>query len=1018
MNVYSLFPLIAVIAYVPLLITTLGSRPWQTRHKLFILFLVAAICWSLTSIFLRSNYFPQYNFFLLKLILLTYTLTAIQFYVFLSSFFAPGEGRWLPLAYASVAVIIILIVLGVAPEGVYADGDKLYLDYGQGIIFLIAPLMILAVRAGFLFWRRMKILDNPMLHNQILSLLIGLFLFVFFTFAAFLPWGREYAVSHFGSAIMAIIFSYAVIRHQLVDIRIVLRRGLWWMSLGFLGVLFYGFLLVILNAILGLKLDVVTASSATAIAVIVAIFIYRLRNLLFVTLGKALQGQSYDYRQKLSEFASKIHNVFSLKEQGGELLSLVTKAVRCQRARLLFLEVDGQDYTTQFVEPKAKDESTYQFSLSGKSLIASYLLKERKLLTKEQLAILPEFRGLWEEEKSEIDAQEIELFMPLISRERLIGILVLDRKASGRYSLEDLSLLEEVAGQVAVSMEKEYLRERLREREEELSVINRCSAIITSSMNIQENYDSFIGELKKVVDIDWSSIVLIQDSHLNFLALYSKIGSAWKLGEQIPLRGTGTEWVALNKKALLESDLEQGGQFVTAGYHYKQGVRTIAYLPLIAKGLVIGSFVAATCHPNAYSQRHMALLEQLAAQIAMSIENSRLYAEAEEKARIDELTDLLNRRSLNELMTTEINRHSRYGGVFSLIILDLDNFKAFNDNYGHVAGDRLLKEIGKVLKRTIRSTDQAFRYGGDEFAILLPNTPIDAATQVADRVRRQVAANVKAGRITITVSLGLANWPADGFAADEIVAAADGALYRAKREGGNCCYCASGTLLELADTQSRAMDSRDGDTLSAIFALAETVDAKEHYANSHWKKVREFAALLATAVELDEEEVRHLETSACLHDIGKISVSEKILNKRGQLKPDEWAVIKTHPQVGVNIASRAPELSHCLPGILHHHERYDGTGYPIGLKGEEIPLEARILAIADAFAAMTSVRSYSKALSVEKAMAELQRGAGTQFDPNLVDIFHTAFLSTERAPKDMEAEGEEVALPEAGKADN
>ena len=1016
MNVYTLFPLIAVTAYIPLLITTVSSRPWQTRHKLFILFLVAAIIWSLTDIFLRSNFYPQHNFFLLKLILITYTLTAVQFYVFISSFYAPGEGRWLPLAYASLAIAIVLILLGVVPEGVHADGDKLYLDYGRGIFLLMLPLMTLAVRTGYLFWRRLKILDNPTLRNQLVSLLLGLCSFVLFTLAALLPWGREYAVTHLGSIIMAVTFSYAVIRHQLVDIRIVLRRGLGWVSLGFIGILCYGLLLLILNATLGLNLDITTASSATAIAVIVAIFIYKLRNFLFVTLGKVMQGQSYDYRQKLSEFASKIHNVFSLKEQGGEVLSLVTKAVGCQRARLLFLEVGGQDFTTQFVESKAKDDSLYQFSLSGKSPIVDYLRRERKLLTRESLAILPEFRGLWEEEKGEINSQEIELFMPLISRERLIGILVVDKKESGRYSLEDLRLLEEVTNQVAVSMEKEYLRERLRDREEELSVINRCSAIITSSLDIQAIYDSFIGELRKVVDINWASIALIKDSHLSILALYSEIGSAWKLGEQIPLRGTGTEWVALNKKAFLESDLAQGGQFVTAKYHHQQGVRTIAYLPLIAKGVVIGSFVAACCEPNAYSQRHIMLLEQLAAQIAMSIENSRLYAEAEEKARVDELTELLNRRSLDELMIAEINRHSRYGGVFSLIILDLDGFKAFNDSYGHLAGDKLLKEIGGVLKATVRNTDQAFRYGGDEFAILLPNTPIDAATQVADRIRRKVAAKVKAGHIAITASLGLANWPADGVAANEIVAAADTALYRAKREGGNRSYCASGTLLELEDTPLSSIDSRDGDTLRAIFALAETVDAKEHHTDRHWERVKEYATLLATAAELDTEEIGKLETIALLHDIGKISVSEKILNKRAPLTTREWEVIKTHPQVGVNIASRAPELAPCLPGILHHHERYDGTGYPIGLKGEEIPLEARVLAIADAFAAMTTVRSYSEALSIEEAFEELHRGAGTQFDPNLVEIFHNAIQSTMGTP--VATESEEVASSEAGSADN
>ncbi len=1016
MNIYALFPLSAVIAYIPLFITTVGSRPWQKRHKLFILFLVAAMSWSTTDIFLRSNFFPQYNRAFLELVLITYTWTAVQFYVFISSFYASGQGRWLYLAYTSLIIVSVLVVMGYVAEGVtMVNGDKLHLDYGRGTIFLAFPLLALAARATFVFGRMLKILDNPVLRNQIYSLMLGLFVFIFFTLLALLPWGREFAITHFGSIVMAFILSNAVIRHQLVDIRIVLRRSLGWVSLAVIGVFCYGLLFVILNSVFGFKFNPTATVIATVLAVFVAILIFKLRNYLFITIGKALQGQSYNYRQRLSEFASKIHNVFSLKEQGGEILSLVTKAVGCRRARLLFLDVDGEDFTTRFVEPKGKDDSMYQFRLSGKSLIVGYLQRERKLLTRENLTILPEFRGLWQEEREEIDSQEIELFVPLISRERLIGILVLDKKGTGRYSLEDLHLLEEVTDQVAVSLEKEYLREQLREREVELSVINNCSAIITSNMNIRETYDSFIAELKKVVDTNWASINLLENNHLNILALYSEIGSVWKAGEQIPMRGTGTEWVALNNKSLLESDLSQEGQFITAKYHLKQGVRTIAYLPLIAKGAVIGSFVVATVNPNAYSQRHMMLLEQLAAQIAMSIENSRLYAEAEEKARIDELTALLNRRSLDEEMTTEINRHQRYGGVFSLIILDLDGFKAFNDNYGHPAGDKLLKKIGSILKSTIRSTDQAFRYGGDEFAVLLPSTPIDSATQVADRIRRQIAARAKTGHIAVSASIGLANWPADGVDADEIVAAADTALYRAKREGGNRSYCASGTLLELKDAPPSLRDNTDSDTLSGIFTIAEAVDAKEHYSNGHWKKVKEYATFLATAADLEPEAISKLETSALLHDIGKISISEEILNKRTPLTAAEWEIIKTHPQVGVNIASRAPELAPCLPGILHHHERYDGTGYPVGLKGEEIPLEARILAIADAFTAMTSVRSYSEAMNIAEALEELKRGAGIQFDPNLVEIFNRAIQSTATAPVGRDIG--EMASPETGPAD-
>jgi len=373
----------------------------------------------------------------------------------------------------------------------------------------------------------------------------------------------------------------------------------------------------------------------------------------------------------------------------------------------------------------------------------------------------------------------------LISRDRLIGILVLGKKQSGRYSLEDVSLLEDVADRGAVSMEKEYLREQLRQREQELSVINRLSTIITSSLDIQVIYDSFIEELKKVVDVSWAAIVLIEENNLYFLALSSEIGSAWKVGERVPIKGTATEWVVTHKKTMVESDLSQESQFVTAESHLKQGIRSIAYLPLIAKDKAIGSLIVASRHPNAYSHKHMMFLEHLAFQIAMPIENSQLYAEAKKEARIDELTGLFNRRSLDEVMASEISRRSRYGGVFSLIIIDLDNFKTFNDNYGHLAGDNLLKEGGSSIRNPIRGADQAFRYGGDEFAVLLPNTSIDAANRVAERIRKQVASKGIASNIQITASLGLASWPANGISANEVIEAADVALYHAKRSGGN-----------------------------------------------------------------------------------------------------------------------------------------------------------------------------------------------------------------------------------------
>ncbi len=1010
-SIYALFPLIATIAYIPLFITTTRSRPWRVEHRLFTVFLSVAMMWSLVDFLFRSNFFPQHNFLLFQIIVIVFTLVIVQFYCFASAFYPPGRGRWLPAAYGSLAFVIALVVLGYVPKDVIVNGDKLYPVYGEGWVFIAIPLLTLLVRTVYVFWRRLRILDNPVLHNQIISLLLSIFVLAVFTFAGvFLPW-KEYPVSHFGNLICAFVLSYAIIQHQLLDIRSVLRRTLVWATLGTIGAASYWLLLVALHTLLHFEIDFTATFIATTLAVLVAIFIYNLRGFLFARrlfekLSKFFYGRSYDYRQELSNFASRIHNVFSFREQGGELLTLATKAMGCSKACLLFPEAGNGDFTAQFVEPNSEDNPLSNLQLQKANPIAEYLRRERKPLTRQNLAILPEFLSLWGSEKKEIESMGIELFIPLVSRDRLIGILVLDKKQLGRYLLGDLRLLEDVAKQVAVSMEKEYLREQLRERQEELSIINRSSAIITSSLDIQRTYDSFITELKKAVDVSWAAIVLIEENELCFLALSSDIGSAWQAGERIPIKGTATEWVVSHKKPMIESDLAQECKFVTGKYHLGQGVRSIAYFPLIARDEAIGSLIVASCHPNAYRKRHIELLEELASRITASVENSRLYAEAEHRARIDELTGLLNRRSLDELVASEIGRHSRYGGIFSIIILDLDTFKVYNDNYGHLAGDKMLRQIGGIIKGAIRNADQPFRYGGDEFAILLPQTTIDAAYQVAERVRQCIALEVKAGYIPITASFGLASWPADGIGPNEIIAAADAALYEAKRSGGNRSYRASGTLLTLDEAMVGFGSNGGSEALSTIYALAATVDARDHYTRSHSGKVNQYAVALAEALNLEPLEITRLSTCALLHDIGKIGITDGILNKPGKLTDEEWEAIKNHPQLGATIVRRVRELAPCVPGILHHHEKYDGSGYPKGLKGKDIPLEARILAIADAFAAMTSERRYSDTLSYEQAREEIKRGAGTQFDPDLVEVFlHLAKITT---PPYRKAEYEEV----------
>jgi len=991
MNIYALLPLIATIAYVPLLVTVSSCRPWQKRHTLFMLFIIPALLHSLADFLCRGLFFPEYSLLLGKIIVVMYAWFVVQFHLFTSSFYAPNQKKWRVFAYSSLVMIISMAGSSYMPREVAIIDGEVYPDYGPGMILFAIPLLTLGIRNLVAFTKRLKVVDDPVLYNQIYSMRLCYIFLVIFAAFPFIPYGKEFPLSHFGNLINAFILSFATLRHQLVDIKTVLRQGLAWVVLGTIGVTSYILLIFICHYIFNFQVDFNIVFIATLSSICISILVYKLRNLLFTSVGKFFQGEGYNYQHQLLDFSNKIHNIFSLKDQGEECLSLITKSVNCKKASLLFPDSGSEDFTTQFAVAKGEDQQFLNLKLRENNPVTEYLKRERKTLTRESLVILPEFRSIWKQERADLDAAGIELFIPLVSRDKLIGIITTGDSQSGKYSLENLSLLEVVAGRVAVSMEKEYLQELLKECEAELSVINRSSTIITSSLNIQEIYDSFIMELKNVVDVSWAAITIAEENDIYFLALSSEIGSAWDVGERIPIKGTATDLMATYKKPIVEPDLLKETRFATSIYQRKQGVRSVAYLPLISKGRVLGSLVIASLKPDVYSTRKVLLLEQLASQIAMPVENSRLYAKTEEKARIDEVTGLLNRRCMDEMLASEISRHSRYGGIFSMILLDLDSFKIYNDTYGHPAGDKLLKKIGSSLKNTIRSTDQAFRYGGDEFAVILPQTPVDDAFEVSERIRKRIASSAGAHKISVTASLGISCWPDNGIDADKVITGADEALYNAKRNGSNQTQCSPSLLIPLNQVLADIENVEDEDSeFNTVCALAATVDTRDNYSNNHSKEVSKYTRMLAAAFDMENQEINNLENAALLHDVGKIGISDDILKKQGELTGEEWKTVTLHPQVGAAIVSRVKSLVPCVPAIMHHHENYDGSGYPQGLKGKEIPMGARILALADAFASITSEKLLHDSLSCDEALEQLKQNAGTKFDPYLVEVLISA----------------------------
>jgi diguanylate cyclase (GGDEF)-like protein/putative nucleotidyltransferase with HDIG domain len=321
-----------------------------------------------------------------------------------------------------------------------------------------------------------------------------------------------------------------------------------------------------------------------------------------------------------------------------------------------------------------------------------------------------------------------------------------------------------------------------------------------------------------------------------------------------------------------------------------------------------------------------------------------------------------------------------------MIMMDLDLFKPYNDIYGHVAGDEVLRQVGQSVKRSVRGIDIPCRYGGEEFAIILPETRLDDAHIVAERIRKGIELEMFTKQVPLTASLGVASWPADGVTKEELVGCADAAMYLAKAMGRNRT-CLSTEVVPTQLPTSKTDERPSQEILGMVYALAAAVDAKDHYTYGHSKKVAQNAVALAEALDLPPAKTATIRAAAMLHDVGKIGIPDETLNKPDRLTEDEWKLLRTHPQMGAQIIRHVPDLVNCVPGMQHHHERWDGTGYPSGLKAENIPLDARIMAVADAYAAMTSVRPYRKAMSPPEAIEELRRSAGTQLDPKLTELF-------------------------------
>jgi len=554
--------------------------------------------------------------------------------------------------------------------------------------------------------------------------------------------------------------------------------------------------------------------------------------------------------------------------------------------------------------------------------------------------------------------------------------------AGGVYNRRIPVSTQDELGELAQTFNR--MLDAIEEKTERIMALNRVAASITSSLSVQEIVNKILPRSVGLTGMKAVSLAFYDESTGQFGEKYVN-GLSDKFISQMRFRPDGlAHKVFVSGESVLCSDHPQSG-YKLSQLAREEGIRSYLCLPLISHASRLGVLCFYRDDNETFTAEETSLLSAFARLAAQSIENARLLARTEEMATTDALTGLHNRRWLDTRLQEEVHRSQRFGKPLTVLMLDIDHFKYINDQHGHPAGDVVLRRLAEVVVSQLREVDLATRYGGEEFVVMLPETDIVAAKRGAERIRREVAGTSfvlpDGVEINLTVSIGVASYPDSASGTEELIAHADQALYLAKQAGRNRVTLYRDMLTaEIERDPNRIVELlREGP--QNVQLVVKAVAAKAEFYRGHNEVVEQTAMRLAEALKLAPGERETLRLASQLHDIGMVVIPDTVLNKRTPLSPEEWRQIRQHPAVAAQLLEQVPVLRQVALVVRHHHERWDGDGYPDSLKGETIPYLARLLAVADAYGSMISDWPGKMARSPDAALAELQSAAGTQLDP-------------------------------------
>ncbi|MGE5591306.1 MAG: diguanylate cyclase [Bacillota bacterium] len=568
---------------------------------------------------------------------------------------------------------------------------------------------------------------------------------------------------------------------------------------------------------------------------------------------------------------------------------------------------------------------------------------------------------------------------PLWADDRVIGLCSMSSTKAGAFTLEDAELFADIARVVGLALEHARTHQELKERAAQVEVMSQIALAANASLNLSAVTNALERELHKVIPFHMMRLALLEDDGRSYRCL------ADTAGQSHPTQGSALSTMMETHQPVVQTDMRRDQLCPEDEEAVRAGMRSSLRVPLEAGGKLVGALVLLHRAPGAYSDHHLEVAVQVGRQAALAVHNAQLYAEMEKLATTDPLTGLYNRRFFYNAWD-DVSRRAQDGSApLSLLMVDINHFKGYNDRYGHVAGDKLLREAAGILQEQVRASDVVARYGGDEFVVLMPETTELQARRVKERIERAVATrNALRSPEEAPLALDIGVESARGEALEHLLSRADAAMYRAKE---------SADRRQLRAVVAASEQERQRHALQTVLSLAKIEEMKDAYTRGHSERLREMAVEVGRAMGLPEAELQNIAYGAILHDIGKVAVPTEILHKPGELTAEEVRIMRMHPILGEAMIADVDLLQGARPIIRHHQERFDGRthgerpGYPDGLAGEQIPLGARIIAVVDAFDAMTTDRPYRPGRTREQAMEEIRANAGTQFDPTVVRIF-------------------------------